>query len=301
MIKSFQLFMLTLLTAFSISEMAQAQRHGGHGRPDLGGQGRPDFGDLRDNFGPRDQSERFIIDMRDEVYRGRSTVGLKALIQRQYGRVNLEDMELQGVQLMAKSAAGRGSAALYVGGRYQDQATIDGRRGDFENDARWTFNPSNLRSFERGDRQGRWELELNGNVKIRQIIVMANELRDRRPEPGRPGPGRPQPGAYVRLKEIKADKGAGETRSENVRLDNVQTLRITGLHNTVEVEDFVVVYGNGQRERLSELTGYVRDGEVLAVSLNGRNVISYTISCRSPGLFDSEGKIEIGATVARRR
>lgn len=137
------------------------------------------------SFGASAQQEReVVIRMHDQVYNGQSRIPLKRLIQRQHPRMNLDNWKVSTVRLVAKSRAGRGRASLVIGSWQSFEERIDGHQND------WNWN--NRRSFDRDmfysrarrrDNNGRWQIQMRGNVKVRRIKVVLERKRHRNPAP----------------------------------------------------------------------------------------------------------------------
>lgn len=104
---------------------------------------------------------------------GEDTIALKALIQRQYGHLPLERMDLKKVIVLAKSQAGRAQMSLLTGHEMSGAQTIAGnhhayhRRGvGFQ---RYIFQSRGLEG------RGVWQLKIQGNVKVARIMIVLGE------------------------------------------------------------------------------------------------------------------------------
>lgn len=173
------IFMAAALVLSVCSSVSFAQRGSiGRGDPDfdndLGGAGR-----VRLELMLRDQE--FISNQMED------TVPLKALINQQYGRVDLKNYHLKRVAVFAKSRAGQGRISLVTGQDESLAQRIDGNPRDYRVDGRfynrYVFTAPGLET------RGVWQLKLRGNIKIDRIVVVVQEI-DR--FPGGPGNGQSQ-------------------------------------------------------------------------------------------------------------
>lgn len=134
------------------------------------------------------QGQRFVLDMNDLRLQGPGQIiRLKQEIMQRYN-VRLDDERLIGIRLVAKSEFGRGTARVLT----QDGATtavnISGRPQDFFNSAPYTFDRIDIDTRYLNSRRSFWQLETNGNLIIRRIVVEV----DRGHIGPQPGPGQGQ-------------------------------------------------------------------------------------------------------------
>lgn len=123
---------------------------------------------------------RLQIDMGDQVFqagRNRTAVlPLQRLLRQQYPGIKLKKMELKRVVLVAKSKGGHGLANLRVGNKVSRERSINGQPQDFNRRSAATFDK--VRFFNPAGRgYGKWQLQLKGKVKVRKIIVVAEDHR----------------------------------------------------------------------------------------------------------------------------
>ncbi len=87
--------------------------------------------------------ERFVLDFNDSHIRGHkgeaATIFLKKSLKEQYPWVQVADLKLKKVVLVAKSKQGRGGAGLRVGKRATDMYEVGGRPRSFHNNNRSSF------------------------------------------------------------------------------------------------------------------------------------------------------------------
>lgn len=164
-----------LLTVFTSVSFAQ---RGSIGRGD------PDFDDGRIGAG----RVRLELVLRDQEFisaQGQDTVPLKALINRQHGRIDLQNYDLKRVAVFAKSRAGQGQISLVTGQDISQAQRIAGNPRDYRVDgqyySRYVFTSPGLEA------RGVWQLKLQGNIKIDRIVVVVQEIDS---FPGGPGNGR---------------------------------------------------------------------------------------------------------------
>lgn len=123
-------------------------------------------------------TERFPIQMGNQQYRGESTIPLKRLMRSQYPNVNLDNFKLERVRLVAKSRQGRGQAKLVVGQWQSSNERVDGRPIDWDWNNRNSYDRIVFHNgARRGDNQGRWQLHMRGNFKVRRIVLVLKRKR----------------------------------------------------------------------------------------------------------------------------
>jgi hypothetical protein len=144
-------------------------------------------------------TERYVLQLRDTEFARASAVDLKQLLQRQH-RVQVNQYDIRQVVVTAKSFMGRGAASLQVGRARSNELRVHGSpQGYFRSDSR-SFDQVVLFSPVRESSRDQWKLNLNGRVKVRQIVVVMDRSRwgrgdddwrrdDRRPTPPRRGGG----------------------------------------------------------------------------------------------------------------
>ena len=118
---------------------------------------------------PATKVETVIIQMDQEHSKGEETLKLKQLLKKAAPRLDLTDMELQKVTILAKSKAGNGRATLLVGQSSNYPALVPGGQREFQSSAPRTFHQVELKNSL--DSKGAWHLELKGNIKVSKIIV----------------------------------------------------------------------------------------------------------------------------------
>ncbi len=108
--------------------------------------------------------------MYDQHLRGFNVLKIKRLIKQHNPSINLQDKSISMITLVAKSQRGRGEATLVVAGSPSYPQTIVGRPRTFESNSPRTYSqvtlPVNMRSS-----QGRVQVELQGNIKVKEIII----------------------------------------------------------------------------------------------------------------------------------
>jgi hypothetical protein len=118
--------------------------------------------------------ERVRIQLAQEHFKGQNTIFLKREIKQQNPYLNLQDMSIDKVVLVAKSKQGGGTAGLEIAGSIVDRTTIAGNPYDFHDRHRSTFTRTTL-TPRGGQAQGPWQIELQGNIKIANVIVFLKE------------------------------------------------------------------------------------------------------------------------------
>ena len=300
-----------LLTALSMMNANADSFDFGHARPGHPGMNLPgnDFGDLVRPDRPGrpgrpgrpdrpvrpGRFEQVEIYYGDQHFVGRDSVlYLKREIMNQHPYMSLQDYDLEGVTLVAKSKMGRGQAELMVGNSSQDRGTIGGDPRDFQSAMEYTFDRVQLNNYSGRD-NGAWQIHMDGNIKVRSVIVYLQREFSRPPHPPRP----PRL-TTVELGTDKADKVIEDRESFSANQHNVGEIIIQGRDEVVDIREVVVVFGNGDHQRMWELEGYVRDCESRRAQLYGlRNVQRVIVTATSPNLIGSRGKYAVLLGVAR--
>ena len=124
------------------------------------------------------QNQRLEIEYGGQIFKGQSVLFLKQEITKKHPRINFKKWDLKRVVLVAKSARGFGEAHLKVGRDESRIETIDGNRPDFRNQG--NYHRISFRSP--GPDQGKWQIHLKGNIKVKKVIIVAQKKAPRRPQ-----------------------------------------------------------------------------------------------------------------------
>lgn len=112
-----------------------------------------------------------VLDTYGQHLRGFNVLKLKQMIKQQRPGMNLQMAQLQKVTLIAKSKAGMGQATLIVGQTASYPATITGNPRMFHSNAPRSFSQVTLLNPAPYKTGGRWQVELQGNIKVDQVII----------------------------------------------------------------------------------------------------------------------------------
>lgn len=122
--------------------------------------------------------ERFVLNFGDGHYRAHrgqySTLFLKREMIRQYPRLNIVDYRLKKVVVMAKTKHGRGRVQLRVGPEITHPYRVGGHPGQFHRHHPGTFDRVRIRN-PFADSWGPWQLRLQGNFKVRKVVLIMEE------------------------------------------------------------------------------------------------------------------------------
>ena len=148
------------------SVTAMAQRHGRHG----GG------------YGPQQNQEINLYV--DQEYQGQSVIALKRMANRQIGNLDLRDMELVAIKMLAKSLHGQGEAVLVTGQDTTYPATVPGNPRLYHSVAPRSFTPMVISAKNYGPDQGaeKWQVELKGNIKVKTITLIVKSQIEQKQE-----------------------------------------------------------------------------------------------------------------------
>ena len=116
------------------------------------------------------------LDLDDAHIKGQNVILLKRALRDQYPGLDLEGQSLSQVLVMAKSRHGHGKAALRVANWRSSSQTIGGVPRDFRDPSTDTYY---VHAFDNvsADSWGRWQLELQGNFKVRKVILVLDDGR----------------------------------------------------------------------------------------------------------------------------
>jgi hypothetical protein len=132
--------------------------------------------------------ERYVLDYGDShlsSHRGQpATLFLKKALRDQYPWVDIGDLELRRVVLIARSQRGRGSAQLQVGHQMTEPVRVEGRFGRFRDDRREAFDRIHFSNPSRGS-DGPWQIDLRGNIVVNKVVLEVDERSRRHHYPPR--------------------------------------------------------------------------------------------------------------------
>jgi len=124
--------------------------------------------------------ERYVLEFDDAHIRASqgapATIFLKKAFREQYPWVELADMDLRKVVLVAKSKMGRGGAQLRVGEWFTDTYEVAGRPVDFRDRRKITFDEVHFYNPS-GSSHGPWQIDLQGNFIVRKVVLELNNYR----------------------------------------------------------------------------------------------------------------------------
>ena len=256
----------------------------------------------RNRGGDREYGKRYTLDI-DDTFRGEDNViKLKRRLKDEYYLERLNQKKLLRVYVEAKSKArggGRNSDGYHQAGRI---ALVV---GDYRHPSKRVSSSNNWRSDYRGfhdmtftnktGSRGRWQLRVDGPVKIKSVIVViGRERRDRDYDYGERDYRRR---GYDFLKEYKVPR---DNPFDPVQTDHYIGQRISGISlrctkESINISSVTLVLRNGDEILLREFnsrTLYYDD--FLAVrfyrSLNVEQVI---IHARTPKFDGRRGKLEV--------
>ncbi len=128
---------------------------------------------LADTAMARDR-DRIVLEFEDRHIRSNrgewETLHLKRMLREQYPWVEVDNLDLRRVVLIAKSRHGRGEAQLRVGNRTTEVQPVPGHPGEFRDDRRYTFDRVNFSNPSHGS-NGPWQLDLQGNLIVRKVVL----------------------------------------------------------------------------------------------------------------------------------
>ena len=121
---------------------------------------------------------KYVLDFRDShirAHRGEvTTLLLKKTLKAQYPWVELSNVDLRKVVLIAKSKKGRGSARLRIGQRWTPKYQVDGDPRSFRRYQRYTFDRIHFQLPSANDR-GPWQIDLQGNFIVRKVVIVVED------------------------------------------------------------------------------------------------------------------------------
>lgn len=126
--------------------------------------------------------ERLVLDFGDSHVRSSrgyaSTLYLKKALSEQYPWINVSDYRLRKVVVVAKTKMGRGDVQLRVGPELTGHYRVAGSPRNFHDNDRRSFDRVRIHNPFK-DSWGPWQLLLNGNFKVRKVVLVVEERRGR--------------------------------------------------------------------------------------------------------------------------
>lgn len=126
---------------------------------------------------------RYVLNFEDSFIRSNhrqpATIFLKRTLKEQYPHVNLRNINLGKVVLVAKTQRGMGGAELRVGKRRSESFYVHGNHRDFHNPRPFTFDRVHFANPSR-DSRGKWRMNLWGNFVVRKVVLVVDEHRPAR-------------------------------------------------------------------------------------------------------------------------
>ncbi len=122
-------------------------------------------------------ADSYDLDFYDEEFNGENVLRLKQRLADEYPELDVRELELESVTLVAKTRYGRGQARLIVGQDETRWVRVAGNPGDFDNPSRRTFSHEVFDAPYQADSRGVWQMELNGNFKVRSVVLNVLEPR----------------------------------------------------------------------------------------------------------------------------
>ena len=178
---------------------------------------------------------RVKIDMNDAQYRGVNILKLKKMVKDEFARergrrnIDLSRFELIKVRLKAKSARANGYASLLVGksaaSRWENIGVI---RGEFKSNRPSSYPQATVIENPSYYSDGKWQLELDGNIKIKRLVVVMERDRGNRGGNGRGGNGRA--GKDVLMDVTCSSLGRGYS-SCSIGAGSIRDARLRSVHS----------------------------------------------------------------------
>jgi hypothetical protein len=119
-------------------------------------------------------AETYHLQFRDHIFGGHRTLNLEQALQNQH-RIDAKELEISRIEVVVKSQQGGGQ--VWLGSRYSqtNRQTAPGSAVNFDNPADWTY--ATLPFLTQG-MGGDLMLNLNGQLKLREVVVHARKLAD---------------------------------------------------------------------------------------------------------------------------
>jgi len=142
--------------------------------------------------------QRFVLNFHDSRLRGHrgepAILYLKKELLRQYPGIDVTDLRLRKVVLVAKTKVGRGMAQLRVGPELSRMYQVAGSPPDFHSRNRHSYDRTRiLNPFMPS--WGPWQLHLRGHFKVRKVVVEVEQRH--RPQYGW---GRQRDGFHLKMR-----------------------------------------------------------------------------------------------------
>ena len=117
----------------------------------------------------------YRLGFNDGIFGGQRTLDLAKALRKQH-RVDADKLEINRIEVVAKSQQGGGLA--WIGSRYSqtNRQTVPGNAMLYDNPAAWTFGHLTFMAQGLGSDL---KLNLNGQIKLREVIVHAHKTTDK--------------------------------------------------------------------------------------------------------------------------
>lgn len=122
----------------------------------------------------RGMQDQIVLQL-DKHLKGQTKIGLKALVRQRYSHIDLANMKLDSVKVVAKSQHGKGDVTLVVGQSVSYPQNVFGTPQNFHNEANWTYAKINLFSPQNADFLGKWQIETRGNLKVKKVVLSVSQ------------------------------------------------------------------------------------------------------------------------------
>ena len=110
-------------------------------------------------------------------YKGFNAIALKRELRMQQPGLDIKNLELKSVKIMAKSKSGNGQVTLVVGQSSSYPETVGGSPLEFHVESPYTYTKLNIASPSYASSEGRWQLELQGNIKVKTVVLILEQKR----------------------------------------------------------------------------------------------------------------------------
>ena len=115
----------------------------------------------------------YMLDIGDKHMKsgqGQDTIRIKRQLRLQYPGIELQNVDLLSVMMVAKTRKGQGKARLLVGQNGTAKQVFGGNVATFKSTGEKTFD-RHLFLNPKNNSNGRWQMKLQGNFIVRQIVV----------------------------------------------------------------------------------------------------------------------------------
>ncbi len=116
------------------------------------------------------QIDSLELPLADITLKPGTTLKLKSLALKINPQIDINNIQLLAIEILAKSQQGKGMLRLRIGNKLSDWQKISGDKQTFNSKQNDSFHTTKVRSPDAGKGKA-WQLLINGYIKIRKVTL----------------------------------------------------------------------------------------------------------------------------------